>query len=144
MPCWLPYPVSKDMLSICLAPDTYSRSLCICFVLLMSTARLMLDHVRDAGAPAAAADHWLQWEASQLRPATYQGPAGPLAQQLAVLDAALAAAGPYLTGSSITLADVSDTFFGQCVPDGTDFAVDSRGKLHAHINCNSFNLLTLS
>src|SRR5690349_21160025 len=60
-----------------------------------------------AGGVPAAADHWLQWEASQLRPATFQGAAGPVAQQLAVLEQALKAAGPYLTGSTISLADVS-------------------------------------
>lgn len=61
----------------------------------------------SAGSTPASADQWLQWEASQLRPASYQGAAGTVAQQLAVLNKALSAAGPFLTGSSMTIADVS-------------------------------------
>lgn len=60
-----------------------------------------------AGSRPASADHWLQWEASVLRPASYQGSAGPVTQQLTVLDKALTAAGPFLTGSKISIADVS-------------------------------------
>eukprot|EP00879_Flechtneria_rotunda_P018008 GHRR01018873.1.p1 GENE.GHRR01018873.1~~GHRR01018873.1.p1 ORF type:complete len:777 (+),score=235.36 GHRR01018873.1:305-2635(+) len=55
---------------------------------------------------SAKVDHWLQWEAGQLRPATYRG-AEALAEPLKTLEAALtASAGPFLLGTSIKLVDV--------------------------------------
>ncbi|KAF6255958.1 tRNA synthetases class I (M)-domain-containing protein [Scenedesmus sp. NREL 46B-D3] len=57
-------------------------------------------------AAAAAVDHWLQWEAGQLRAAVFAG-GDAAAAALAELDAQLSKGGPFLAGNSITLADVA-------------------------------------
>jgi glutathione S-transferase len=57
-------------------------------------------------AAAAAVDHWLQWEAGQLRAAVFAG-GDAAAAALAQLDGQLSKGKPFLAGSSITLADVS-------------------------------------
>eukprot|EP00775_Hariotina_reticulata_P006776 gene6776-6993_t len=57
-------------------------------------------------AEQAAIDHWLNWEASRLRPAVYAG-GDAAAAALQELNAALISSGAALTGCGITLADVA-------------------------------------
>jgi hypothetical protein len=62
----------------------------------------------QAGSQQAQQDHWLMWEASVLRPATYSS---STAEPLAVLEAALSkSSSGLLLGPSLSLADVSELF----------------------------------
>lgn len=67
----------------------------------------------DAAA-AAQVDKWLQWEAGQLRAAAFTG-GDAAAAALTELEAALGS-GPFLAGSSVTLADVSNMWLNHQQP----------------------------
>jgi glutathione S-transferase len=80
-------------------------------------------------------DHWLQWEAGQLRAAVFAG-GDAAAAALAQLDAQLSKGGPFLAGSSITLADVSVLCL---LGSGCDVCVHTQLLTALSINSTHYN-----